>query len=109
VDERPGAQAAIISVGSNHPALIEARDILRQAGIETSYMRLRALPINHTVRAFMNSYDQVFVVENNHEGQLHQILLAEEPLCSGRLISVARSNGWPLTAAWIAEQIQKRL
>jgi len=51
----------------------------------------------------------VFVVENNFDGQLHEILLSEEPVCGGQLISVARCNGMPLTAAWIAEQIQKGL
>ncbi len=109
LDGVKGAQIGIISVGSNHPAIVEARDLLRAAGVESSYMRLRALPINDTVRAFLHGYDRIFVVENNHDGQLHQILLSEEPLCSGGLISLARSNGLPLTAAWIAEQIQKRM
>ncbi|MCX6028956.1 MAG: 2-oxoacid:acceptor oxidoreductase subunit alpha [Chloroflexi bacterium] len=108
VDEVQGAEIGIISVGSNHPAIVEARDLLRQAGIETSYLRLRALPINQTVRDFLHTYSRVFVVENNHDGQLHQILLSEEPVCGGGLISVARCNGWPLTAAWIAETIQKK-
>jgi 2-oxoglutarate/2-oxoacid ferredoxin oxidoreductase subunit alpha len=109
VDEVKGAKIGVISLGSNHPAVVEARDILRDAGVETSYLRVRALPINDTVRTFMHSYDRVFVVENNYEGQLHQILLTEEPPCGGALVSVSRSNGLPLTAAWIAEQIQKGL
>ena len=46
VDAVGSARIGIISVGSNHPAIIEARDLLRAAGIESSYMRLRALPIN---------------------------------------------------------------
>jgi 2-oxoglutarate ferredoxin oxidoreductase subunit alpha len=109
VDASEGARIGIISVGSNHPAIIEARDLLRKQGVETAYMRLRALPINNTVREFMHSYDRVFVVENNFDGQLHQILLSEEPVCGGGLVSVSRCNGMPLTAAWIAEQIQKGL
>ncbi len=109
VDEVKGAQIGIISLGSNHPPIVEARDLLRAQGIETSYMRLRALPINDTVRAFMHSYEQVFVVENNYDGQLHQILLSEEPLCSGGLVSVARCNGLSLTANWIADTIAKRM
>jgi len=75
---------AIISVGSNHPAIIEARDLLRAAGIETSYLRLRALPINDTVRAFTEKYSRIFVVENNYEGQLHQILRSEMLGCAGK-------------------------
>jgi 2-oxoglutarate ferredoxin oxidoreductase subunit alpha len=109
VDEMPGAEVGIVSVGSNHPAIIEARDLLRQAGVQTSYMRLRGLPINQTVRDFIHRYSPCFVVENNHDGQLHQILLSEEPVCGGGLLSVARCNGWPLTAQWIAEAIQKKM
>jgi 2-oxoglutarate/2-oxoacid ferredoxin oxidoreductase subunit alpha len=109
VDAPEGARIGIISVGSNHPAIVEARDILREQGVETAYMRLRALPINNTVREFMHSYDKVFVVENNFDGQLHQILLSEEPVCGGGLVSVSRCNGMPLTATWIAEQIQQNL
>lgn len=109
VDEVQGARIGIISLGSNHPAIMEARDLLRAKGIETSYLRLRALPINDTVRAFMHGYEQVFVVENNHDGQLYHILLSEEPLCSDGLISVARCNGLTLTADWIADMITKRM
>jgi 2-oxoglutarate ferredoxin oxidoreductase subunit alpha len=109
VDAPAGARIGIISVGSNHPAIVETRDLLREQGIETAYMRLRALPINNTVREFMQSYDKVFVVENNFDGQLRQILLSEEPVCGGGLVSVSRCNGMPLTATWIAEQINKGL
>jgi 2-oxoglutarate ferredoxin oxidoreductase subunit alpha len=103
-----GAEVGVVSLGSNDPAVQEARDLLRAQGIETSYMRLRALPINQDVRDFLHDYRRVFVVENNHAGQLQQILLSEEPVCGGDLVSVARSNGLPLTAEWIAGQIQRK-
>ena len=109
VDEIEGARIGIISLGSNHPAILECRDLLRAAGVESSYLRLRALPINQTVRDFMHRYQRVFVVENNHDGQLHNILLSEEPLCGGELVSVARCNGMPLSASWIAAAIQQAL
>ena len=72
-------------------------------------MRLRALPINQDVRDFLHDYQRVFVVENNHDGQLQQILLSEEPICGGDLVSVARCNGLPLTAHWIADTIRQKL
>ena len=109
VDERPQARYGIITIGSNHEAVVEARDLLNQQGIETSYLRLRALPINQTVRDFIEKYERVFVVENNHDGQLRQILLTEEPHCGGQLIQVTRCNGLPLAADWIAETISKHI
>jgi 2-oxoglutarate ferredoxin oxidoreductase subunit alpha len=109
VDERPDTRTGIITIGSNHEAVQEARALLRAEGFETSYLRLRALPINDTVRNFIAGHDQVFVVENNHDGQLRQILLSEEPECGHQLVSVARCNGLPLTADWIAGQIRPRV
>jgi 2-oxoglutarate ferredoxin oxidoreductase subunit alpha len=104
-----GAQVGIISVGSNDPAVFEARDILRAEGIDSSYLRVRALPIQDAIRDFLRAHDPVFVVENNYSGQLYQILLSEEPGCGRTLVSVARSNGLPLTAAWISGRIRERL
>lgn len=106
-DEVEEAKIAIISMGSNDPAIHEARSRLRAAGIETSYMRLRALPINDAVKDFVASYDKVYVVENNYDGQLHIILQAEMPEMADKLISAARCNGLPLSARWITETINK--
>jgi 2-oxoglutarate/2-oxoacid ferredoxin oxidoreductase subunit alpha len=109
VEEQSGARVGIITIGSNHEAVQEARDMLRQNGFETSYLRLRALPINQTVRDFIEKYDQVFVVENNYEGQLRQILLTEEPQCGHQLVKVARCNGMSLAADWIAQTIREHV
>jgi 2-oxoglutarate/2-oxoacid ferredoxin oxidoreductase subunit alpha len=103
----PGARIGIISVGSNDPAVLEARDLLRAGGIDTAYLRLRALPIGQAVRDFMRSYDRIYVVENNHDGQLHKILLSEEPAVAPHLISVAHSDGLQLAAEWICGAIQQ--
>jgi 2-oxoglutarate/2-oxoacid ferredoxin oxidoreductase subunit alpha len=109
VDERPGASLGIISLGSNDAAVQEARDQLQDAGVEASYLRLRALPINQTVRDFMARHDTVVVVENNFDGQLYRILAAEEPQFGAKLVSVAKSDGLPLAAQWIASAILNRV
>ncbi len=109
VDEVAGAQVGIISIGTNDPAVQEARDELHAGGIPTSYLRLRALPINQTVRDFIRRYAAVFVVENNCQGQLVSVLLSEEPSCGGGLFSVAMCNGLPLTAEWISDRIRTKL
>ncbi len=107
IDELEEAKIAIISVGSNDPAIHEARSRLKTAGVETSYMRLLALPINNIVKDFVASYDKVYVIENNFDGQLHNILCSEMPEMVGKLASAARCNGMPLSARWITEQILK--
>lgn len=105
VDEAADAKVAILSVGSNHPAIIEARSRLAKAGVQISYMRLRGLPINDDVRSFIARYDKVYVVENNFDGQLHTILTSELPEYATRLVKTSKCDGLPLSARWISEQI----
>ncbi len=108
IDDVEEARIAIISMGSNDPAIQEARDRMRKAGVETSYLRLRALPISQTVRDYIASYDEVYVIENNFDGQLHKILLTETPEYATRLVSIAKCAGMTLSARFITESILKK-
>lgn len=109
VDLNEGASIGIISVGSNDPAVEEARDRLQAADVETSYLRVRALPINETVRDFVAKHDRVFVVENNYNGQLCEILRSEMPEHATQLLSTTKCNGFPLSARWITEAILEQM
>jgi 2-oxoglutarate ferredoxin oxidoreductase subunit alpha len=108
VHEAPGARVGIISLGSNDPAVLEAVDLLHEAKIEAGYLRLRALPVSQAVRDFIGRYERIYVVENNHDGQLHKILLSEEPAHAPNITSVARGDGMPLAAAWISDAIRRQ-
>lgn len=106
IDEVEGADMALVAYGSVDPAVLEARDILRDRhGIKTSYMRIRALPLSAEVFDFVNRYERVFVVENNMEGQLAQIMRLEMPERAADLISLAHLDGLPLTPTWIVESL----
>ena len=106
IHEQEEASIGIISLGSNDAAVQEARARLVAAGQPTSYLRLRALPINDRVRHFIDSYEMIFVVEANYDGQLYKILTTEEPGQATKLHSIAKCNGLPLSARFIVEQIQ---
>jgi 2-oxoglutarate/2-oxoacid ferredoxin oxidoreductase subunit alpha len=108
VHEAPGARVGILSLGSNDPAVLEALDLLCEAKIEAGYLRLRALPISQAVRDFIGRYERIYVVENNHDGQLHKILLSEEPAHAPNIMSVARGDGLPLAADWISDAIRRQ-
>ncbi len=99
----------IISLGSNHPAILEARDRLAADDVEVDYLRLRALPIGQEVRDFIHDHEQVFVVEANTDGQLHIILQTEEPASATKLVSLTKCDGMPLSARWITEAMQTQL
>ncbi len=105
VNDNLDSEVGIISLGSNDEAVREAQDRLAAQGIETSYLRLRALPIGQEVRDFIAHHPIVIVVENNFDGQLHKVLLAEEVGCTSRLLSAAKCDGLPLSARWITETV----
>ncbi len=100
-----GATIGIISYGSNDFAIEEARDYLAAQGIKSDYLRIKALPLHADVEAFANRFERVYVVENNFDGQMAQIMYLDMPQVSNRLVKVCRLNGLPLDADWITEQI----
>ncbi|MEM7029160.1 MAG: 2-oxoacid:acceptor oxidoreductase subunit alpha [Chloroflexota bacterium] len=106
VDMNGKASIGIISYGSSDPAVVEARARLRKVDVETSYLRVKALPMNGDVLAFIEAHDRVYIVENNYNGQLAEILRSELPQVSTKLTSLSQCDGLPLTARWIAESLQ---
>ncbi len=105
-DETEDAEFGIIAFGTTEYAIDEARDRLAKTGVQTSFMRLRALPINDAVRDFIARYERVYVVELNRDGQLHKILQTEVPDMAARLVSLAHLDGMPMTARWVVEAIE---
>lgn len=106
VDEPIDAKIALITFGSNEPALVEARDRLREDGIETAYLRVRALPLSDDVKHFIEKYDRLYIIENNHDGQLYQIICMENPQDLTHVTSLPLGDGLPMTARWIVENVK---
>jgi 2-oxoglutarate ferredoxin oxidoreductase subunit alpha len=106
VDEKRGRKLAILAYGTTHHAVVEARDFLFEAGIELNYMRVRALPLSPEVATFVQRHDQVYVVEQNRDGQLYGILRTELPThLIGRLESIRHYNGVPIDARAIIDPL----
>ncbi|MCA9920329.1 MAG: 2-oxoacid:acceptor oxidoreductase subunit alpha, partial [Anaerolineales bacterium] len=105
VDQNDAAEIGIIAFGTTKFAIDEARDRLAADGMATSYMRLRALPVNESVKQFVEQHDRVYVIELNRDGQMHNILQTEMPDMATKLISLAYLDGMPLTARWVVEAI----
>ncbi len=103
----PGVKVGIISSGSAHFPIEEARDLLDKEGVKTNYLRVRSLPLGVEVRGFLKQHDQVFVVEMNRDGQLHQLLTLDSPDYAFKMIQCAHMDGLPLSANWIVEQVHK--
>jgi 2-oxoglutarate ferredoxin oxidoreductase subunit alpha len=108
IEKQAGARMGIIAFGSSLPAIQEARHQLSAAGIHSDFMRVRAVPFTAEVRNFISQYERVYVVEQNRDGQLNQLLTLECPDLATRLFSIAYTDGLPLTARLVREAILSR-
>ncbi len=100
-----GAEIGIICFGSTTPAVLEARDQLAARGVQTSFLRLRALPMNGTVTDFVGKHKRTYVVEMNSDAQLLQLLRMHVPELATTLRAANKNDGLPLTATWLSSVI----
>jgi len=106
VHETKGAKIGIIAYGSTEAAINEARvQLERDHGMKTNFLRVRSVPFTPEVDEFVRTHDQVYVVEMNRDGQLHQLLALANPESATKLISVAYGDGMPASARWVREGI----
>ncbi|MEO8671670.1 MAG: 2-oxoacid:acceptor oxidoreductase subunit alpha [Tahibacter sp.] len=95
--------------GSTSPAMAEAIEVLENAGLHIDTMRLRAFPFPQSVAEFVEAHAQVFVVEQNRDGQLRSLLINEFGIDPARVIAVLHYDGTPITARFIARAIGERM
>ncbi len=105
VDDDRTAEVGIIAYGSTHWAIVESRDQMREQRLPTGYMLLKALPFTKDVRAFIERYDRVYVVEQNRDGQMAGILRMELPGLGERIRSVCNYDGLPINARAVSDAI----
>ncbi|MGD0646464.1 MAG: 2-oxoacid:acceptor oxidoreductase subunit alpha [Acidobacteriaceae bacterium] len=100
-------KVGIIAYGSTHVAVAESRDQLkRESKIETDYLRVRAYPLTHEVEEFVASHEIIYVVEQNRDGQLLNLMKTDlNPSLATRLHSVVYYGGLPLDARTVTEAI----
>ena len=109
IDAR-GAEVGIVSCGTSRYAVEESRAQLRQEkGLEADHLRVRAFPFADSVRDFVASHRRVYVVDQNRDGQLGQLLRLELPAdLLPRLRPLARMTGLPLDARSLTDEITAR-
>jgi 2-oxoglutarate ferredoxin oxidoreductase subunit alpha len=99
----------VIFFGSTSPSMHEALDVLQQQDVHIDAMRLRAFPFPDEVAAFIASHDQVFVVEQNRDAQMHTLLVTELAIDPARLTKILHFDGTPITARFIVAAIREKL
>ena len=104
------ARVGLIGYGTSHWAIVESRDQLRdEAGIDTSYLRLRAFPFDARLEDFIAAHDRVYVVEQNRDGQMASLVrLDVGAALTPRLRHVRHYDGLPIDARTITDEILRQ-
>ena len=101
------SKVGVLAFGTSHWAVTESLDQLgREAHITPDYMRLRAYPFSQEVHDFIASHERIYVVEQNRDAQMLQLLkldLAAEQ--TTKLRSVLHFNGLPIDARSVTRSI----
>ncbi|MCY3914722.1 MAG: 2-oxoacid:acceptor oxidoreductase subunit alpha [Chloroflexi bacterium] len=108
IDDSSNADIGIITFGTNEDAIREARDWLANDGIKTHYLRVLALPLASAVTEFIDAHKSIFVVENNFDGQLTQLIRLEHPENISHVRSLALGDGLPMTPDWIYDSLKEQ-
>ena len=97
----------IIAFGSSDFAVRESRDqLIKEFGLETDYLRLRAFPFTPELHDFIATHQRVYVVEQNRDGQMLSLLkldLATTDVV--KLRSIRHFDGLPLDARTVTDKL----
>jgi 2-oxoglutarate ferredoxin oxidoreductase subunit alpha len=105
----PGAKVGLVTVGACHAACIEALDQFAREGVAIDYMRVRGFPFGDDVARFLESHEVTFVVEQNRDGQLRNLLTLETGISMAKLESVRYYGGFPLSASHVINGVKAKL
>ena len=110
IDMAGGGGVGIIAYGTSHWALIETRDQLKaERKLTTSYFRLRGYPFSKELFDFIDAHDRVYVVDQNRDGQMWQLIKLEcNPQQVAKLRSIRNYYGLPIDGRSLTTELLKQ-
>jgi 2-oxoglutarate ferredoxin oxidoreductase subunit alpha len=106
IDRVEGAKIGFIAYGTTDFALQESRHQLeKEKNVRTSYLRLRALPFTSELRAFVAEHEHVYVVEQNRDGQMGDLIRLEVGSDQSKIRKVLHYSGLPCDARFITNAV----
>jgi len=102
-------ELGMVFYGTTTYAATEAMEMMEEKGIIIDSMRVRAFPFGQEVEQFIEDHKEVFIIEQNKEGQMRTLIINELEFNPKKLIKVLNYNGYPITADHIVEKIEEHL
>lgn len=100
-------KVGIIAFGSSDFAVAESRDqLLREEGLATDYLRIRAFPFGAEIHDFIANHERVYVVDQNRDSQMFNLLKMDiDAAHVTKLHSVRHFDGMPLDARSVTSAV----
>src|SRR3954453_17536670 len=101
------SKIGIIAYGSTDFAMRESQEQMQhEYKLPTDYLRLRAYPFDRELHDFVMSHERVYVVEQNRDAQMLQLIRLDlEAQQVAKLRSALHFNGLPIDARSITNEI----
>jgi 2-oxoglutarate ferredoxin oxidoreductase subunit alpha len=71
-------------------------------------LRLRALPFTEDLRKFVEGHDHVYVIEQNRDAQLRDLIRLELPEYAMKIRSIRHYDGLPVDAQFVTDAIKEQ-
>ena len=107
IESSEKTKLAFVTFGPNTDSLRELRDDLSEKNIFSNFLRARSFPFPKDVEDFLENQEEIFVVEQNRNGQLKQLLSGEFPKHSAKMKSLLQYDGRPLSYPIIKKQFEQ--
>jgi 2-oxoglutarate ferredoxin oxidoreductase subunit alpha len=110
VDMSGGTRIGLIGYGTTHWAIVESRDQVKEEfGVSTSYLRLRAYPFGPELFEFIDRCDRVYVVEQNRDAQMLNLIKMECSVAQfAKLRSIRHYVGLPIDGRSVTTELMKQ-
>ena len=86
----------LVYFGTTDIAIPETMNLLKSRGIQLDTMRIRAFPFCEDVVNFINDHEQVFLVEQNRDGQMRSLLITECEIDPAKIVPILNYDGFPI-------------
>lgn len=99
-------KVGLIAYGTTDNMITELRDHLKSQGKETSYMRLLSFPFCDEVKQFIEAHESLYVIEQNRDGQMKNLLIQAYPGLAHKLKTVLNYDGLPVRTSKMITEVQ---
>ena len=110
IETQESAQIAFVTFGANEDNIQELREeLLTTQKKAANYLRIRSIPfLSEEISDFLKKQKFVFIVEQNRDAQLKQLLSGEFPEESHKMISLLQYDGRPLMFSHLKSEFEKK-